>query len=122
MAKFPRTEWFGLWILLVLLLAACLGPAPTATASIPTLSLTATPTPIPPTLTAAQTATFTPIPSATATPEPLGCQKPPEDYTRIDVNNGQIINSRTLAMLSHAQRFYGGELELTGSAITQGSY
>jgi hypothetical protein len=38
------------------------------------------------------------------------------------VNNGQRINQRTLAMLAHAQTIYNGEVELTGSAITQGSY
>jgi hypothetical protein len=38
------------------------------------------------------------------------------------VNRGQILNQRTLAMLSHAQGLYGGEIELTGYAITQGSY
>jgi hypothetical protein len=36
--------------------------------------------------------------------------------------NGQTLNQRTLAMLSHAQALYGGEIELTGYAITQGSY
>jgi hypothetical protein len=33
-----------------------------------------------------------------------------------------MINQRTLAMLSHAQELYNGELEITGYAITQGSY
>jgi len=73
--------------------------------------------------------TFTPtvIPSPTETmlptsiPEPAGCQKPPEDYTRVEVN-GWTLNQRTLAMLAHAQELYGGELEITGYAITQGSY
>ena len=107
-----------------LLLVSCLSTR--AESAVPTLVLSATQTSISPT--AAPTQTLTPIPSATptplptSTPEPLGCLKPPEDYTRIDVNNGQTINSRTLAMLSHAQGLYGGELELTGSAITQGSY
>lgn len=32
------------------------------------------------------------------------------------------LNRRTLAMLAHAQQLYGGEIELTGHAITQGSY
>lgn len=41
---------------------------------------------------------------------------------RVEVNNGQVINQRTLAMLTHAQELYGGELDLTGAAITQGSY
>ena len=77
---------------------------------------------LPPTLTATQTPTLTAIPSLTPTPEPLGCQKPPEDYTRVEVNNGETINQRTLAMLTHAQELYGGEIELTGYAITQGSY
>lgn len=36
--------------------------------------------------------------------------------------NGWTLNQRTLAMLAHAQELYGGELELTGHAITQGSY
>jgi hypothetical protein len=36
--------------------------------------------------------------------------------------NGTILNQRTLAMLIHAQELYGGEIQLTGYAITQGSY
>jgi hypothetical protein len=109
------------WTLLTLLLTGCLSPLPLVATMTPIPSATATQTPIPPTLTATQTATITPIPSATSTPEPLGCQKPPEDYTRIEVN-GWTINQRTLAMLAHAQELYGGEIELTGHAITQGSY
>jgi hypothetical protein len=57
----------------------------------------------------------------TSTPEPYGCQKPPEDYTRIEVN-GSTLNQRTLSMLAHAQELYSGQLNLTGAAITQGSY
>lgn len=77
------------------------------------------------------TSTFTPIPSITvspsetplptSTPEPFGCLKPPEDYTPVEVN-GWTVNQRTLAMLAQAQALYGGEIELTGHAITQGSY
>ena len=86
-----------------------------------------------PSLTPSQTATWTPIPptftpitptltaTITLTPEPLGCQKPPDDYTRVEVN-GWTLNQRTMAMLAHAQELYGGEIELTGYAITQGSY
>jgi len=33
-----------------------------------------------------------------------------------------MLNQRTLAMLAHAQQLYGGEIDLTGYAITQGSY
>ena len=80
-----------------------------------------TQTPIPSTLTATQVPTFTAIPSQTSTPEPAGCLKPPEDYTRVEVD-GMTINQRTLAMLTHARELYGGELEINGYAITQGSY
>jgi hypothetical protein len=111
-------------ILLILppLLAGCLTPV-TPIPSPLALSLTATHTLISPTSTATYTPTLTPIPSQTATqtPEPAGCQKPPEDYTRLEVNN-QTINQRTLAMLTHARELYGGELDLAGDAITQGSY
>jgi hypothetical protein len=109
-------------ILVALLLVSCITPQivnPTLPGS--TLPSTVTHTPIPPTPTATQTPTLTPIPSPTSTPEPAGCLKPPEDYTRLEVN-GQTINQRTLAMLAHAQELYGGELDLTGYAITQGSY
>src|SRR5690349_23895260 len=110
------------WILSILLLAGCLLP-PTARTlpATPTFTRTATATFIPHSPTITQTPTFTPVPPPTSTPEPLGCQKPPEEYTRIEVN-GETINQRTLVMLTHAQELYGGELDLAGSAITQGSY
>ncbi|HEX2995072.1 MAG TPA: hypothetical protein VHP14_09610 [Anaerolineales bacterium] len=110
----------AIWIMLLILLMGCLSPMPLVATVTPTASATATWTPLPPTPTAApsQTPTITPIPS---TPEPLGCQKPPDDYTRLEVN-GWTINQRTFAMLAHAQELYGGELELTGHAVTQGSY
>lgn len=82
-------------------------PAPTLT---PFPSPTATPTSTP-------AVTFTP----TLTPEPAGCQKPPDDYARVEIN-GWILNRRTYAMLEHAQQLYGGELEITGYHITQGSF
>ena len=106
---------------MALLLAGCLAP-PTAPALPSTPTSTATQVAILPTPTLTATTTSTPLPTVTPTPEPFGCQKPPEDYTRVDVNNGQTLNQRTLAMLTHAQELYGGELELTGYAITQGSY
>ena len=77
-----------------------------------TLTSTGTPT---------ETATPLPAVTVTPTPEPFGCLKPPDEYTRVDVN-GWTINQRTLAMLSHSQQLYGGEIELAGHAITQGSY
>ena len=107
-------------MVLLFLMTGCLTPqAATDLPLIPTSTWTATSTLVPPTPSFTPTITFTPLP--TATPEPLGCQKPPEDYTRVEVN-GSTINQRTLAMLTHAQELYGGELELTGHAITQGSY
>jgi hypothetical protein len=66
-------------------------------------------------------------PSRTARPtpfvEPDGCQRPPDDYSRVGVN-GMQFNARTVAMLDHAQRLYaaqGGVIDLR-LAITQGSY
>jgi hypothetical protein len=92
----------------------------TETPLVPTPSLTpvSTTTPTP---TETPLSTNTPPPTSTFKLEPAGCLKPPDDYTRIEVN-GWIINQRTLSMLIHAQELYGGELEITGSAITQGSY
>ena len=124
MPKFSCPVWIATRTLLVLLptllLAGCLMPQ-TDTAVPLTPTSTATQTPVPATLTATQTPTFTPIPSPTSTPEPVGCLKPPEEYRRVK-GEGWTINQRTLVMLTHAQELYGGELELTGHAITQGSY
>jgi len=109
--------------LLTILLMGCLQLSPSATppkTSTPRVpSVTHTETPIPPTSTLTPSATA--APSQTSTPEPAGCLRPPDDYTRLEVN-GWTVNARTLAMLAHAQELYGGEIELTGHAITQGSY
>src|SRR5215216_3449626 len=121
MRRLPGPGWVVLWIVSILL-ASCVMPQAAREASVlSTLTSTATQTPIPPTSTATQTPTLTAIPSLTSTPEPPGCQKPPDDYTRLE-SNGQTINQRTLAMMTHAQELYGGKLEVTGYAITQGSY
>ena len=126
MLKFVRPGCLAVLIMSALLVG-CLSQAPsqlTYTAVPSTPEATSTETLIPPTAseTPSPTPTWTLVPSPTSTPEPLGCQKPPEDYTRVEVNSGQIINQRTLAMLSHAKELYGGELDITGYAITQGSY
>jgi hypothetical protein len=107
------------FILLLVLLAGCSGYTPLPATFTP--SPNPTQTPIPPTFTATMEPppTWTALP--TSTPEPLGCQKPPDDYTRVDIN-GSILNQRTLAMLMHAQELYGGEIQLTGYGVTQGSY
>lgn len=49
------------------------------------------------------------------------CQEPLDDYTQIAIRD-EILNARTLAMLAHAQTLYDGPIDLTGRAITQGSY
>lgn len=110
---------------LLLLLVGCFGHS--ASAPLPenftpaTSSLTATQTLIPSTLTATAVPTSTETMLPTFTPQPIGCNKPPDDYTRVEIN-GRTLNQRTLAMLSHAQVLYGGELEISGYALTQGSY
>jgi hypothetical protein len=53
--------------------------------------------------------------------EPAGCQKPVEDYSVITIN-GMSLNLRTYLMLQHAAEIYGGEIEITNFAITQGSF
>ena len=113
---------FAIWALLSLLLAGCgySGAAASPEIFTPAAStLTATQTPVPSTPTAVPPPTETMSP--TATPEPVGCQKPPDDYTRVEVN-GWTLSQRTLAMLVHARELYGGELDIGGYAITQGSY
>jgi hypothetical protein len=75
-----------------------------------------------PTSTPDPSSTPTLKPSLTSTPwEPLGCEKPPDDYSIININ-GSLLNARTLAMLQHAYTLYNGEIDITNSAITQGSY
>ena len=111
-----------LWTVAALLLAGCFTPlTPAAPPETFTPSPIPTQTPIPATLTPTLAPSPTETAPPTATPEPAGCLKPPDDYTRVEVN-GWTLNQRTMAMLSHAQELYGGELELTGYAITQGSY
>jgi hypothetical protein len=89
-------------------------PTLTATHSL-TPTSTATRTPLPP------TATVTPTPSETPFPEPADCSQPPDDYTIVTVN-GSSLDARTLAMLKQANAIYGGQIDLAGAAITQGSY
>jgi hypothetical protein len=108
---------------LALLPAGCLNEFGTAISPVLTqtpVTFIASPTE---SLTFSPTLTPTPLPveTMTTTPEPAGCLKPPDDYTRVEVN-GWTLNRRTLAMLAYAQQLYGGELEITGHAVTQGSY
>lgn len=106
-------------ILLTVLLASCSSQSAIPAASTPSAIPSKTPVPPTPTATVVPSPTWTALPSST--PEPPGCQQPSDDYTRVEVN-GSILNQRTLAMLMHAQELYGGEIQLTGYAVTQGSY
>ncbi len=62
-------------------------------------------------------------PTATSqpSPEPIGCLLPSTDYTLVTIN-GHKLSQRTYEMLAYAQSLYGGPIDLTGTAITQGSY
>jgi len=56
--------------------------------------------------------------------ERADCLRPPEDYTQTQLGYA-TFNTRTLAMLDHAQRVYneaGGEVVNFRQAVTQGSY
>jgi hypothetical protein len=121
--KSSRPGWIVTGLSLALLLMGCLGLMQPAAPTTTEISASFTPIVLVTDTQTLPTLTFTPspIPSPTSTPEPVGCLKPPEDYTRVEVN-GWILNQRTLAMLAHAQELYGGEQEITGYAITQGSY
>jgi hypothetical protein len=100
-------------------LAGCLSPVSPPGAASPGTKTTQTS--LPPTLTLTPSPLPTETVPPTSTPEPAGCLQPPEDYTQVEVN-GETLNRRTLAMLEHAQNLYGGEINLPGYAITQGSY
>jgi len=117
----------GFWMTVALTagwLAGC-GPTPT-----PSPTAAAAPTVLPspvPSIPPSPQPTL--IPSLTPTAEltwptvfePAGCQPPPEDYTRVELGSW-VINRRTQAMLEHAARLYGGEIDLANAAVTQGSY
>ncbi|MCZ7546252.1 MAG: hypothetical protein M5R40_23220 [Anaerolineae bacterium] len=107
--------------------AATAGPTATLGAPFPTVTLmpTLTPEAAPPVEATAPTAPArTPTPTATPFAEPAGCQRPPEDYTRVTLDRGAwvaVLNARTVAMLQHAQTLYAGPVNFI-DAITQGSY
>ena len=84
---------------------------------------TATATLIPDTTTPTHTHTVTFTPTNGSFPIPTdipGCQKPSDDYSRIDLEYA-TLNTRTYTMLQHAAERYEGEIDIL-SAITQGSY
>jgi hypothetical protein len=51
----------------------------------------------------------------------LACHTPSETYDVIIIN-GHKLNLRTFEMLGYAAELYQGQLDITGDAITQGSY
>jgi hypothetical protein len=74
--------------------------------------------------------TETPLPpspterSVTSTVDPfskLTCSRPSDNYEILELN-GHQLNQRTYEMLQRAKRIYGGIIDITGDAITQGSY
>lgn len=119
----PRLRYFFI-LTFILLFSACapqlsstLNQTPTLESSTPlaaiTHTITKTHTPSPP-------ATDTP-PTQTSIPQPAGCKKPVEDYSRTTIN-GMQINNRTFSMLQQAATLYKGKIDITGVSITQGSY
>ena len=101
----------------------------------PNLPPSSTESPIP-SATMTTTPTWTPTIEETPTPErpsetltltstnsaPIeGCLEPSDDYERVEIN-GHQLNQRTLEMLQYAARLYSGQIDITGEAITQGSY
>ncbi|MHB1448922.1 MAG: hypothetical protein ACYCX1_07255 [Bellilinea sp.] len=112
---FPHLVVAGL-VILVTLIAGCTQtvPAVVRTMEKSTTTVTSTQTPVPATPTVTLTPTLAiPTETATVTPtlEPAECRTPPDDYELVNIN-GYWLNARTVAML----------IDLTGSAITQGSF
>lgn len=92
-------------------------PVPTEADPSPIRTITPTATNTP---TATQTV-LSPTETITPTPEPEGCRQPSDDYERVIIN-GHHLNKRTHEMLAYAATLYEGPIDITGDAITQGSY
>ncbi len=115
-----------MWVLaasLLLGLAACqpagmLAPVPLRAVMVVSPSWTAAPAQAPALPPPTLEATRTPAPVFY---EPAGCWQPPDDYSRVHINDS-TLNTRTYAMLQQAARLYGGEIDVAGNAIILGSY
>ncbi len=83
----------------------------TPTLPVPTKTLSPTPTRVMPSVS----------PTLTSTREADGCKQPSGNYERMTIN-GRVLNLRTYEMLQYAASLYGGVIDITGDAITQGSY
>ena len=115
--------------IMLLLISACSAPqiTPVATQSPVTQEIV----PAVPSATPVEPGTPSPkpitIPAPTAIPivypkaDPAGCLRPVDGYDIVTIN-GHYLNERTASMLRYSQQLYGGEIELDGSAVTQGSY
>ncbi len=135
------SKWMlGLAVFFMLGLAACQMAAPLTPASTgesflvsstwtetPAPPPSHTPTPLqPPTMEATSSSALAIVQPTSSTPtpvfyEPAGCWQPPEDYARVLVNE-HSLNARTYAMLQQSALLYGGEIDVAGKAIIQGSY
>ena len=135
------SKWMlGLAVFFMLGLATCQMAAPLTSApsgeyflvsptwtAIPAQPPSHTPTPLqPPTLEATSAPVQAFVLPASSTPtsifhEPAGCWQPPDDYTRVQIND-HTINTRTYAMLQRAAMLYDGEIDVAGRSIIQGSY
>ena len=66
----------------------------------------------------------TPVATSTNTTPQLtktSCIQPSDNYEILEIN-GHRLNQRTFEMLQKAQTLYDGPIDITGDAITQGSY
>lgn len=116
-----RSYLIGLLFLLAFF-SGCTGEVDTAVdLGTPAILGTHTYTPTQPLPTNTSTSTQIPSPTHTPFPQPGGCLRPPNDMSIIEIN-GEKLNRRTYAMLQHAAELYGGVIDITGEAITQGSY
>ena len=129
----PQRCWLNRAMLLVLALSLMSGCASaqlsapigvTLVASTATSRTIASPTRALPPTTKPPTATLilalTPTPTLAIVAEPSQpCQRPPDDYTRVEIN-GETINARTWWMLKLAQALYTGRGDPL--RVVQGSY
>ncbi len=119
----------GIFLLLVLLLnSGCSVTNPdkkmSDTPSFSSVTAEATPTTLLAEIVFSKTNEHNLTPNSTESPffeEKTGCLAPSEDYSQIRINE-HLLNQRTFEMLAYAQSLYGGEIDITGDAITQGSY
>lgn len=118
-----------LFSIMFVLISACSAPqiTPVATQSPVTQEIV----PAVPSATPVEPGTPSPkpitIPAPTAYPivypkaDLAGCLRPVDGNDIVTIN-GHYLNERTASMLRYAQQLYGGEIELDGSTVTQGSF